>query len=706
MWYTKELYVLLLLLQSCYAQKNSKANGKDGKKEKKNDKMILNFSQVKSTTFISYHIPTHRPSVVPSIKTLPSRFPSINPSNFPSNPPTVVPGNGALTTSAASMKPTISPSKTQSIALKSSDPILQPTISSSKIPTITPKDSKPLSVGPSMALASTERSQVPSNQSFPSESSASAQTVSLTSSEIRSAPIPHQVPKVKESQLSSTEKTSSASTVVYQPSTTARIVSPAVSTQSSILKMKPSAASRQVLPRGNTRPVVARVPSIKSPSKKIRSPLKKSIIPPEFLVESTSSTIHQLSKSPSVSPSPSLMIYTSSYLGPKPSSPSSNTTTLHLSSSTHHSEHRPTVSSLLPKPSPNASPSPTSSMSPSPSSRMSPSPSLSMSPSPSSSMSPSPSSSMSPSPSSSMSPSPSTLPIHIKNVSKKTTTKFNYETTNINQYIIINLYLTSMTEEQRREELHQRWTRVERYSSQDKNYCPSKYREMTGYITAANIRAHSTFDSIVAVIANIIAEATNHQVEGVNILRSDSNTSNKDIGYSRRRTLLPQFLTLDLSNPLLIIEDRDCWVHMRVPLSFTLTNDTLSNNSTSSKNGGRFSNQTSTIPYGFMQHIRLNALRAIEKSALDGSFIERLHLNELVIRNVSFDVRYASRYVNSEHQSKSSTVFWEPIRMTGIALFLSTFSLTVILTTVARKRSQLEDSQRISSPPHIIECQS
>jgi hypothetical protein len=25
---------------------------------------------------------------------------------------------------------------------------------------------------------------------------------------------------------------------------------------------------------------------------------------------------------------------------------------------------------------------------------------------------------------------------------------------------------------------------------------------------------------------------------------------------------------------------------------------------------------------------------------------------------------------------------------------------------VARKRSQLEDSQRISSPPHIIECQS
>ncbi|MFN9979828.1 MAG: hypothetical protein ACK53Y_07940, partial [bacterium] len=67
MWYTKKLYLLFLLLQSCYAQKNAKANGKDGKKEKKNDKMKLNSSQVKNTTFISSFIPTHRPSVVPSI---------------------------------------------------------------------------------------------------------------------------------------------------------------------------------------------------------------------------------------------------------------------------------------------------------------------------------------------------------------------------------------------------------------------------------------------------------------------------------------------------------------------------------------------------------------------------------------------------------------------------------------------------------------
>jgi len=546
-------------------------------------------------------------------------------------------------------------------------------------------------LGPSMAPTSKERSQVPSNQSFPSESSVSAQTFSMTPSEIRSAPIHHQVTKVKESPLSSTEKTSSASTVVYQPSTTVRIASPAISTQSSTSKMKPSAASRPVLPRVNTRPIVAGVPSIQSPSKRIRSPIKKSILPPEFLVESTSSTIHQLSKSPSVSPSPSKMIYTSSYLGPESSSPSSNTTTFHLSSSTHHPEHKPTVSSISPKQSPNASPSPT----------------LRMSPSPSSSMSPSPSSSMSPSPSSSMSPSPSTLPIHDKNVYQKNTTKYNsnHETTNINHYIIINLYLTSMTEEQRREELHQRWTRFERHPSQETNYCPSKYREMTGYISAANIRAYSTFDTIIAVIANIIAEATNYQVEGVNILRSDTNTSNKDIGYNPRRKILPQFLTLDLSNPLLIIEDRNCWVHMRVPLGFTSTNDTLSNNSTSSESGGRFSNQTSPIPYGFMQHIRVNALRAIEKSALDGSFIERLHLNELVIRNVSFDLRYDSRFINAEHQSKSSTFFGEPIRMTGIALFLSTFSLIVILTTVAKKRSQQEDSQRISSPPRIIECQ-
>lgn len=44
-----------------------------------------------------------------------------------------------------------------------------------------------------------------------------------------------------------------------------------------------------------------------------------------------------------------------------------------------------------------------------------------------------------------------------------------------------------MTEEQRREELQ---TRVERHS----NYCPSKYKEMTGYISAANVRMYGTFD--------------------------------------------------------------------------------------------------------------------------------------------------------------------------------------------------------------------
>lgn len=260
-----------------------------------------------------------------------------------------------------------------------------------------------------------------------------------------------------------------------------------------------------------------------------------------------------------------------------------------------------------------------------------------------------------------------------------------------------------MTEEQRREELQ---TRVERHSSPDTNYCPSKYKEMTGYISAANVRMYGTFDEILAVIANIITEGTSHRVEGVNILRSHANASNSQIGYNHRRILLSQFLILDFSNPLLIDEDMNCWVHMRLPLGFTSTHDTLDNNSTSSKNGGSFINQSSPIPYGSMQYIRVKALKAVEKSAIDGSFIERLHLNKLVIRNVSFDLLEDSRFINSEHQSKSSTIFWQPIRMTGIALFLSTFFLTVILINVAKKRSQQQDSQRISSSPHISECQS
>jgi hypothetical protein len=224
---------------------------------------------------------------------------------------------------------------------------------------------------------------------------------------------------------------------------------------------------------------------------------------------------------------------------------------------------------------------------------------------------------------------------------------------------------------------------------------------MTGYISASNIRSEVTFDAIVAVVANIIAEATKSKVQGIETLPSGVNgSSSKSFDFIHTRSLLSKFLTLELLDPNIIVEDRNCWVHIRLPLKYSvLMKGNKAGNSTSAKKGGRNSNAISPIPRRSIQRIRVKSFRAIEQSIADGSFIGSLHLNDLVIRNVSLTLHDVSSKGETKKRSSLSPVFLEPLRITGIALFLSTLCLTMTLISVAKKRSLGENTPRNLTPP-------